>query len=199
MQGVECYLKWEGQMERERNTMSHWWNLFSVILFYLCKIFRKGTQKFKIKLYMIIQWKLFYLPFVFVLFLFCFIWFCFGFGFRLLFMFLVFVLFPFGFVVLFLHSHLLHSCETFYILQLLCIICHGFLFHSLLCFAFFFNLLSCLCILRLLSDNFILLCCTNISNENQHRWRWRRCTFPFNNIIYIAYNYCCNYNCLEYI
>lgn len=125
-------------MERERNTMSHWWNLFSVILFYLCKIFRKGTQKFKIKLYMIIQWKLFYLPFVFVLFLFCFIWFCFGFGFRLLFMFLVFVLFPFGFVVLFLHSHLLHSCETFYILQLLCIICHGFLFHSLLCFAFFF-------------------------------------------------------------
>lgn len=54
-------------------------------------------------------------------------------------------------------------------------------------------------ILRLLSDNFNLLCCTNMSNENQHRWRWRRCAFPFNNIIYIAYNYCCNYNCLEYI
>lgn len=73
----------------------------------------------------------------------------------------------------------------------------SFPFSALLCFLFY--LLSCLCILRLLSDNFILLCCTNISNENQHRWRWRRCTFPFNNIIYIAYNYCCNYNCLEYI
>lgn len=60
-------------------------------------------------------------------------------------------------------------------------------FFFFLCFALLslsFSSFSCLCILRLLSDNFILLCCTNISNENQHRWRWRRCTFPFNNIIY---------------
>lgn len=39
----------EREREREKNNGAHWWNLFSVILFYLCKIFRKGTQKFKIK------------------------------------------------------------------------------------------------------------------------------------------------------
>lgn len=80
------------------------------------------------------------------------------------------------------------------ILQLLCIICHGIL--AFLCVSSSFLSAYILC---LLSDNFNLLCCTNMSNENQHRWRWRRCAFPFNNIIYIAYNYCCNYNCLEYI
>lgn len=95
MQGVECYLKWKRQGEQYNGV--HWWNLFSVILFYLCKIFRKGTQKFKIKLYMIIQWKLFYLPFVCFLFLvlvlvsayfLCF-WFLFFFHLVLLFIFCI--------------------------------------------------------------------------------------------------------------
>jgi len=90
-------------------------NCFSVILFYLCKIFRKGTQEFKIKLYMIIQWKLFFI--CHFSFLFCFIWF----------FFLVSSAYVLCLVLVFGFLHFLWN-----ILQLLCIICHGFVFRILL-------------------------------------------------------------------
>lgn len=145
---------------------------FSVILFYLCKIFRKRTQKFKIKLY----------DYTLKIVFFCFF---------LLLVFFVCCLFPFAFLCFMFGVFFwlcFFFCETLYNFPG----CHGGCSMGLY--------------MPKLPDFHPSITQRSQDNRGSRIMAWSvlggasaECSaeiFSTLIIVYIAYNYCCNYNCL---